>query len=77
MCSGSISEVHFTEKCSKLLHTMFRFSLSEHLGHHCYCTVSLRDVRKESAGYVLSQAGVKPNHPAQHVHHLVVGFKFC
>jgi hypothetical protein len=65
MCSGSISEALFTEKCCKLLQTMFRFSLSEHLGHHCCCIVSLRDVRKESAGYVLSQAGAKPSHPAQ------------
>jgi hypothetical protein len=48
MCSGSISEALFTEKFSKLLHTMLRFSLSEHLGHHCCCIVSLRDVRKES-----------------------------
>jgi len=80
MCSGSISEALFTEKCNKLLQTMFRFSLLEHLGHHCCCIVSLRDVRKESAGYVLSQARAKPSHPAtqpKHVHHLVVRFKFC
>jgi hypothetical protein len=36
---------------------MFRFSLSEHLGHHCCCIVSLRDVRKESAGYVCIKPG--------------------
>jgi hypothetical protein len=67
-CVQVLFQKHFllTEKCSKLLQTMFRFSLSEHLGHHCCCIVSsLRDVRKESAGYVLSQADAKPSHPAQ------------